>query len=472
MLRSGLNPADAGGAAQTTLTVAIADSADPVLGGANVNYTVVVTNTGAADATNVTCLVALDPTLTYVSSSGTGWTTGHSAGTVTCTRATLVAGAAPTITITVTSANADSTESTTADADADNSVPATQDTETTVVVGQTTLTVVLADSADPVPGGDAFDYTVVVTNTGANTATTVEAVVVLDATLAYVSGSGSGWAVGHSAGTVTCTRASLAVGAAPTITINVRSTNASSTESSTADADSANSPAATQDVETTVVNALTAPVYQAQGAFTASTTVISPAWPAGHQADDIALCIVEGVGAAPSLTVASGFALIGSMVDATGSTLSVYWCRATGGTQVAPTITVNNDHCAGQILTFRGVRTSGNPYSVVDTAALTSASASVSILGLTTTGAARLIVGICTTETDTSGGGKFSNWANASLASADERTDQSTAVGNGGGFAVVTGIKTVAGVVSATTADLSVTDRQAKMVMSLVPAGG
>lgn len=130
-IRSGLNPS-AGGGGTTTLEVAISDSADPVITAVNFNYSVVVTNSGVEDATNVTCTVVLDPQLTYVSSSGTGWATGHSAGTVTCTRATLAAGAAPTITITVTSPSAAETSSTTADADADNSDPAAQDTETTV----------------------------------------------------------------------------------------------------------------------------------------------------------------------------------------------------------------------------------------------------------------------------------------------------------------------------------------------------
>lgn len=238
---------------QTTLTVAINDSADPVNGGANFNYTVVVTNSGSNDATTVAAVVTLDSSLTYVSASGTGWSVGRVGQVVTCTRATLAAGAAPTITVTVTSANATSTTSTTADADADNTPNATQDTETTSIVAQTTLTVAINDSADPVISVVNFNYTVVVTNSGANSATNVTAVVVLDSSLTYVSGSGTGWSVGQSGQTVTCTRASLAVGAAPTITITVTSANAASTASTTADADADNTPNATQDVETTVV---------------------------------------------------------------------------------------------------------------------------------------------------------------------------------------------------------------------------
>lgn len=122
------------GAPQTTLTVAISDSADPVITAVNYDYSVVVTNTGVNAATDVVCTITLDPQLTHVSTSGTGWSVDTSAlPVITCTRATLAVGAAPTITTTVTSPAAAETSSTTADADASNSPNAPQDTETTVV---------------------------------------------------------------------------------------------------------------------------------------------------------------------------------------------------------------------------------------------------------------------------------------------------------------------------------------------------
>jgi uncharacterized repeat protein (TIGR01451 family) len=119
--------------AGTTLAVAIADSVDPAITLVNFTYTVVVTNTGAVDATTVMALVTLDPSLTFVSGSGTGWSVGAVGQLVTCSRALLAPGAAPTITITVTTAGAASTETTTADATAANAPSATQDVETTVV---------------------------------------------------------------------------------------------------------------------------------------------------------------------------------------------------------------------------------------------------------------------------------------------------------------------------------------------------
>lgn len=117
----------------------------------------------------------------------------------------------------------------------------------------TSLSVALSDSVDPVITGVGFSYSLVVTNTGGLSASNVSATIALDASVAFVSGSGTGWTVNHSAGVVTCTRASLAVGAAPTITINVTSGGAALTASSTANATADNAAAAAPSVQTTVV---------------------------------------------------------------------------------------------------------------------------------------------------------------------------------------------------------------------------
>lgn len=236
------------------LSVAINDSADPVVGTSNFDYTVVVMNNGAVDATTVSQVTTLDASLTFVSGSGTGWVVGAVGQVVTATRASLAANTtAGTVTITVTPTNANSTVSTSANCTAANAPPANTDIETTVIVGQTTITVAIADGVDPAPGNANFNYTIVVTNTGANAATTVSQVTVLDSSLTFVSGSGTGWTVNRTGQTVTSTRSSAAVGAAPTITITVTPTNSSSTASTTADCTASNAPAATQDIETTAI---------------------------------------------------------------------------------------------------------------------------------------------------------------------------------------------------------------------------
>ena len=94
---------------QTTITpsadleVSTSDTPDPVTTGADVDYTLTVTNHGVSDATGVTVTDTLPAGTTFVSATGTGWTCNEAAGTVTCTRPALAAGAsAPDITITVT----------------------------------------------------------------------------------------------------------------------------------------------------------------------------------------------------------------------------------------------------------------------------------------------------------------------------------------------------------------------------------
>lgn len=126
--------ADGDAAETTTLTVAISDSADPVISAVDFDYTIAVENTGAAEAENVVVTLTLDASLTYVSGSGTGWTVdAASAPVITCTRAALAVGAAPDITVTVTTADAGSTETTDVEVDADNADAPDTDQETTVV---------------------------------------------------------------------------------------------------------------------------------------------------------------------------------------------------------------------------------------------------------------------------------------------------------------------------------------------------
>ncbi len=141
LLRVGVNTSIIGGSqvatataapATTTMTAVLSDSADPVINGKNFDITLVMTNTDVADAISVSAAVTLDSNLTFVSASGAGWTCNASGQVVTCTMATMVAGAAPTITITVTAANvAGVTASTTVSATAANVVGAATDTETT-----------------------------------------------------------------------------------------------------------------------------------------------------------------------------------------------------------------------------------------------------------------------------------------------------------------------------------------------------
>ncbi len=84
------------------LAVAISDSADPVVPGANVVYTVEVSNLGPNAADEVQATVELPDGAVFVDASGSGWACGEDAGVVTCTVAALGVGSAPPIGVEIT----------------------------------------------------------------------------------------------------------------------------------------------------------------------------------------------------------------------------------------------------------------------------------------------------------------------------------------------------------------------------------
>ncbi len=84
------------------LSIAITDSADPVVAGATLTYSVSVTNLGPSTATSVAVTNTLPVGAMFVSAMG-AWSCSVSGQVVTCTRASVAAGvAAPPLTITTT----------------------------------------------------------------------------------------------------------------------------------------------------------------------------------------------------------------------------------------------------------------------------------------------------------------------------------------------------------------------------------
>lgn len=86
---------------------------------------------------------------------------------------------------------------------------------------QADLAVTKSDAPDPVTPGSNLVYTVTVTNIGPAQATNVTVTDTLPAGATFLSPAGTGWTCSVSGLVLTCTRPSLAVGAAPPITITV-----------------------------------------------------------------------------------------------------------------------------------------------------------------------------------------------------------------------------------------------------------
>ncbi|GAB3590029.1 hypothetical protein GCM10027345_44460 [Hymenobacter daeguensis] len=139
----------------------------------------------------------------------------------------------------------------------------------------TDLSVSLTDSPDPVNEGSTLTYAIGVSNAGPSTASSLTVTLSLPAGAVFISATGTGWTCSQSGGTVTATRASLSVGAAPAITVAITAPGQGGTISATATVSSSttdnsagnNSASAT----TTVTPVNDAPVVATSGGSTAWT---------------------------------------------------------------------------------------------------------------------------------------------------------------------------------------------------------
>jgi hypothetical protein len=201
------------------------------------------------------------------------------------------------------------------------------------------------------------------------------------------------------------------------------------------------------------------PAFQAAGTAVGGTGNVTPTWPA-HQADDIALLFIESTGGqAANLSVPAGFApVLNSPVSTgagtTGTRLTVYWARATSGAMPAPTVADPGNHAYAQILTYRGVVQSGDPWDVTGGGVKAVASTSVTVTGVTTTVPNTLIVQAVARDND-SAAAAFSAQTNANLTGIAERSDAGTTAGNGGGIGIWDGVMAAAGATGNTTATVT-----------------
>ena len=204
------------------------DSPDPVIGGANVTYTLTASNDGPNASGNLVLTDNLPGSSTFVSASGTGWSCSHAAGVVTCTRnGPLAVGAsAPPVTIVarIVASTGFVTNSATispavgAVADPDNSNN-TATATTQVLPGADVRIDSKSVSPNPVIAGENATFTITPRNGGPAVANTVAVTDTLPSGWTFVSATGTGWSCAASGQTVTCSRATYAVGATDNITL-------------------------------------------------------------------------------------------------------------------------------------------------------------------------------------------------------------------------------------------------------------
>lgn len=216
------------------------------------------------------------------------------------------------------------------------------------------------------------------------------------------------------------------------------------------------------------------PTFQAAGAVVSGQNAVSPAWPA-HAIDDIALLLVQTANQAVTLSTPAGFVQVASSPQGTGTAggtsatrLTVFWARATSTTMATPTVADSGNNQVAQIITFRGVFGTGNPWDVTAGNVLTPASTAFSIPGATTTVANTLVVAMVANATDTTTA-QTSGWTNANLSGLTEIADANRSSGNGGGFGAAAGVKATAGAYGNTTGSLATSSVQGRISIALRP---
>ncbi len=249
------------------LAVTNSGTPNPVLAGPGpgnvITYTQSVINNGPFDSLNAVFSETIPANTTFQSLSfpgGSGWncTTPSvgGTGTISCTNPDVAKGASTTFTVGMavnTGVAVGTVITDVANVTAGNSDPNLTNNSATVqtTVGSATtadLSITNTASPNPVIAGNNITYTVVVTNNGAATASTVAFSEAIPANTTFVSVTpvpAAGWTCSVVSGTLTCSNATLASGSSATFTVVV--TVNAGTASGTVITDTANVSSTTTD---------------------------------------------------------------------------------------------------------------------------------------------------------------------------------------------------------------------------------
>jgi hypothetical protein len=215
------------------------------------------------------------------------------------------------------------------------------------------------------------------------------------------------------------------------------------------------------------------PAVRSVGAAASGTGNVQPGAPAGSKDKDIWLLFVETANEA--VPVPAGYAHVPDSpvsVAAGGVTrLSLLWKRVADG-ETAPTITDPGDHCVAQLVAVKNCIETGDPWDVTAAATEAVVDTSASIPGDTTTVDGCLVLAAVATGADVASTAQASAFVNADLQALTERLDNWVIDGNGGGFAMASGVKPRAGAYAATTCTLATAAEKAMLSIALKPKAG
>src|SRR2546430_3612109 len=328
---------------QADIAVAKIVSSGSAMVGANIDFTITVTNAGPSNATGVHVTDQLPAGLTFVSAAPSART--PNSGTGVWNIGAVASGASETLTITATVTTVGAhvnTATKTAENEADPN--AGNDSASATVSGQAPDLTILKSHVDPFVRGTSGGYNLTVSNVGPVSSSGLVTVSdVLPAGLTPSSASGTGWTCGIVAPVVTCTRsdALAAAGSYPAITITVavqQSAAGSVTNNATvagggevnAANDSASDPTTvTSRADAGVTQTASNPTLIAgsPGTYTVTAFNAGPSDATGVLVTDLLPAGLTFVSASPSSGTydsVTGVWTIGSMPSATSATLTLF----------------------------------------------------------------------------------------------------------------------------------------------------
>ncbi len=394
--------------------LAVTNSAtpNPVTAGANITYTQTITNAGPQDAVNATATEAIPANTTFQSiaisgADATGWNCTTPAvngiGTINCTNPDVPAGSSGTATFTVVVNVNPATTSGTQIADTISVASGTNDPNLANNSATAVVIVAAANSADlritnsaspnPVLAGGNITYTIVVSNAGPASATSVFWNSAIPANTTFVSvaatGGTGGWTCAPSS--ISCSIGTFAAGASTTFTVVVNVNN--TTPSGTLITDTANVSSSTTDPNPTSNVATATVVVATAGQADLAVTKIGTPNPvlAGNTITYTITVTNNGPATATGVSLVDTLPANTTFTSITASPAGSWNCStfsttgkctnaslATGTTTFTLLMKVNSGTAPGTVITNTATVSSStpDPYSGNNTAATTSVVAS------------------------------------------------------------------------------------------------
>lgn len=202
------------------------------------------------------------------------------------------------------------------------------------------------------------------------------------------------------------------------------------------------------------------------GSVASGMNAISLGFPAGHQADDYALMLIETAGV--QVATPDGWGLVGYLEDLAGASdtaITVFERVATSSAEAATVPADSGDHQIGVIAVYRGV---ASRLAEVGEAQNLANALSCSLASITTTTPKTRVVYLA--GSNGANGAMYSAWTSENLSDIQERADATTTLGDDGVIGIADGSMAAAGAVGAGSVTQAYSQRTNILTVGLVPA--